>query len=151
MTKIQQLELALEKGFKYDYNSGIITTPTGVETSRTTLSGYIHLSIFKDNKRYSFLGHQFAWFYTYGNLPKCIDHINRIKIDNRITNLRSVTKSENAMNMNNVKGYFYCKRSKKYIARIMVNYKAKQLGTFENKEDAKNCYLENKNKYHNIN
>ena len=151
MTKIQQLELALEKGFKYNSKNGIITTPTGVETKRTTISGYIHLSVFKNNKRHSFLGHQFAWFYTYGNLPKCIDHVNRIKTDNKIINLRSVTKSENAMNMKNVKGYYYCKRSKKYIARIMINYKPKQLGSFNTKEEAFNCYLENKNKYHIIN
>ena len=109
MEKIEQLKIALEKGFIYNSETGIITTPTGIDVKRKTISGYIHLSVFKDGKRYSFLGHQFAWFYTYKELPKCIDHINRVKTDNRIINLRSVNKSQNAMNMNNVKGYSFSK------------------------------------------
>jgi hypothetical protein len=87
----------------------------------------------------------------YKETVDCIDHINNDKTDNRICNLRSVTKSGNAMNMKNIKGYTFCSRSKKYIAIIMVNYKKKHLGVFDNPEDARNCYLENKKKYHNIN
>jgi hypothetical protein len=33
----------------------------------------------------------------------------------------------------------------------MINYKSKQLGSFLKEEDARNCYLENKKKYHIIN
>ena len=145
------LKLAKEKGFNYNPKNGIVTTPTGVETERTTKNGYIHLSIYKNKKRHSFLGHQFAWFFMFNNLPNCIDHINQNKIDNRIINLRSVTKSENAMNRKSVKGYTFCKRSNKFIAIIMVNYKKKHLGSFNTPEEAQKCYNENKNKYHNIN
>ncbi len=73
------------------------------------------------------------------------------KNDNRLVNLRSVTTSQNAMNMKNVKGYTFCKRSNKFIAIIMVNYKKKHLGSFDTPEQAQKCYNENKNKYHNIN
>lgn len=145
------LKLAVEKGFTYNPENGIVTTPTGVETKRTTVNGYIHLSLYQNKKRYSFLGHQFAWYFMYKNLPKCIDHINQNKIDNSIVNLRSVTKSQNAMNMKNVKGYTFCSRSKKYIAIIMINYKKKHLGRFNTPEEAQKCYIENKNKYHIIN
>ena len=142
------LKLAVEKGFNYNAESGIITTPTGVETKRKTKAGYIHLSVYKDKKRNSFLGHQFAWYFMYKELPKCIDHINRNRLDNSIINLRSVTPSQNGMNMSNVKGYAFSKRAGKYITKIMVNYKTKQLGTFDTAEEARQCYLNNKSKYH---
>lgn len=151
MTRLEKLELALKKGFKYNFETGVITTPTGIDVKRITVNGYIHLSVWFNGKRHSINGHQFAWFYTYKNIPNCIDHINRIKNDNRLINLRSVTKSQNAMNMKNVKGYTFCNRSKKYIAIIMVNYKKKQLGVFNTPEEARSCYLENKEKYHIIN
>lgn len=151
MEKIEQLKLALKKGFTYNYLTGIVTTPSGVETKRITKNGYIHLSVYLNKKRYSFLGHQFAWFFINNELPKCIDHKNRVKTDNRIENLRLVTKSQNAMNMRNNKGYTYCSRSNKYIAIIMVNYKKKHLGSFKTPEEARKSYLENKEKYHIIN
>lgn len=105
----------------------------------------------EERKMHYVLAHQFAWFYCYNETVDCLDHINRNKKDNRIDNLRSVTKSQNAMNMNNVKGYYHSKRQNKYISFIMLNGKSKQLGSFDNKKDAEDCYLENKNKYHIIN
>jgi hypothetical protein len=148
MTRQAKCELAIEKGFYYNDLSGIITTPKGIETKRVTVNGYIHLALWSDNKRYDLLGHQFAWYVNNKETIPCIDHVNGIKTDNRIANLRSVTKSQNAMNMKNVRGYTFCNRSKKYIAIIMVNYKKKQLGIFKTPEEARQCYLDNKNKYH---
>ena len=55
------------------------------------------------------------------------------------------------MNMNNTKGYSYDTRAKKYTAQITINYKKKQLGTFDTPDEARACYLENKSKYHTIN
>lgn len=151
MTRLEKLQFALEKGFTYNPENGLITTPNGVIVKNKSVNGYVKISLWKENKRYSISGHQFAWYFIYKETVDCIDHINKDKTDNRIHNLRSVTKSQNAMNMKNVKGYTFCNRSKKYIAIIMVNYKKKQLGIFDNPEDARKCYLENKNKYHIIN
>lgn len=152
MEKIEQLKLAYSKGFRYDRETGNVTTPTGKVAIKKGLNGYKQLTVRDHNsKAFYVYNHQFAWFSTYGNLPICIDHINRDRADNRIENLRSVTASQNGMNMNNVRGYTFCSRSKKYIAIIMVNYKKTQLGSFDNPEDAKKCYEENKNKYHLIN
>ncbi|WP_369127557.1 HNH endonuclease [Xenorhabdus bovienii] len=39
-----------------------------------------------------------VWLYVYGFMPKIIDHINRIRNGNRITNLRECDFSENARN-----------------------------------------------------
>jgi len=39
------------------------------------------------------------------------------------------------------KGYYFCNRVKKFIAKIVINGKSKQIGTFENELDAHNAYL----------
>lgn len=45
------------------------------------------------------LGHRLAWFYVYGEWPEgVIDHINAIRSDNRIENLRVTSITENARN-----------------------------------------------------
>ena len=46
----------------------------------------------------TYLAHRLAWFLYHGEQPDVIDHINRDKADNRITNLRSVTTSQNLLN-----------------------------------------------------
>jgi hypothetical protein len=47
----------------------------------------------------SYKAHRLAWLYVYGEWPADqIDHINRVKDDNRIANLRSVTNGENRAN-----------------------------------------------------
>jgi hypothetical protein len=43
--------------------------------------------------------HRLAWFYVHGAWPThTIDHINRVRTDNRIANLRDVTMRENNLN-----------------------------------------------------
>ena len=57
--------------------------------------GYIRIGL---NKR-QYSAHRLAWFYVYGEWPeKEIDHINRDRADNRISNLRDVSRSENIAN-----------------------------------------------------
>ncbi len=143
--------MAIRKGFTYDEISGLITTPTGKIATKQTVNGYVMLTIRENNFTVYVLGHQFGWYWKYKECVPLIDHKNRIKTDNKIDNLRSITKSQNAMNMSNVKGYYYSKRDKRFIAFIMVNYKKKQLGCFKSADEAHSCYLENKSKYHIIN
>ena len=73
-----------------------------------------------------------------------VDHINHNTLDNRKENLRLCTQQENTFNTTNnrknlnkdseEKGIF--KRSGKWEARIMYNYKNISLGRYINKEDA---------------
>lgn len=152
LTRVQKCNLAIKKGFLYNEITGEITTPTGKIASKKNVKGYILLTLRDDSKNdYYLYGHQFAWFIKHQETIELIDHINRINWDNKISNLRKSNKSKNAMNMSNVKGYYHCKRNNKYIAYISVNYKVKQLGTFNTPEEATNCYLENKNVYHKLN
>jgi hypothetical protein len=44
------------------------------------------------------LAHQLAWMYVYGYFPKEMDHIDRDPLNNRFTNLRDITHSNNSVN-----------------------------------------------------
>ena len=82
-----------------------------------------------------------------GESDKDVDHINRIKTDNRFENLRYVTRCENNWNkedMDNAKGYYWDKKLKKWRSQISIDSKEKHLGLFEKEEDARQAYLDAK-------
>lgn len=91
-----------------------------------------------------YLAHRLAFFYVYGRFPQeQIDHINHLRADNRIKNLREVTRQKNqknrALNKNNksgVCGVCWFKSSKKWHAQIQVDRKVINLGLFESYDDA---------------
>ena len=126
-----------------DLNKIIIGTPDKDGYLRTTIK----------YKEYRL--HRLAWFLTHGEWPKNqIDHVNRIKNDNRLINLREATPSENLANrvLNNNKfeyiGVNYDKRKphKNYMARIVVfnprlnKRKRKHLGYYETAQEASEVY-----------
>lgn len=83
--------------------------------------------------------HHLAWLYTYGSFPTLdIDHINQDRADNRIVNLREVSRTVNNYNTSQRKGYSFSKQRNKYIAYLGLNGKQKHLGTFDTAEEAKN-------------
>ena len=103
--------------------------------------------------------HRLIWLYVYGELPNGIlDHINRIKSDNRIKNLRIVSHSENkqntekqANNKSGLKGVWFHKNTKKWCSSIQVDKKNYHLGSFLNKEDAYEAYKNAAKKLHKTN
>ena len=76
-----------------------------------------------------------------------IDHINHDKTDCRHNNLRFATRQQNSMNRKNVNGYCWDKREKKWLAKIMINYKTIHLGYFGDKQDAINARRQAEKKY----
>lgn len=75
------------------------------------------------------------------------DHINRNTIDNRKINLRICTPAENVRNSkkskNNTSGFTgasWSKDKKKWVARIVFNYKQIIIGYFKNKREAAKAY-----------
>ena len=70
-------------------------TIIGKEAGTLHPNGYIYIRI----DGFGFRAHRLAWFYVNKKWPTLeIDHINRIKTDNRIDNLRDVTSKENQNN-----------------------------------------------------
>ncbi len=88
---------------------------------------YLQAQLRKDNKKKVFLLHRLiaiAFIPNPDNLPY-IDHINRVKTDNRIENLRWVTPSENNLNQHdrvNATGHKHISRCRPgYLVRIQRN------------------------------
>lgn len=107
-------------------------------------NGYVMIGI--DRKQYR--AHRLAWVYIYGYMPKeQIDHINGIKTDNRIENLRLATHGQNCANReiqsNNSSGYkgvCYIKSKSKWRARIGHNKQKIDIGFFDTAEEASIAY-----------
>ena len=116
-------------------------------------NGYASTAI---NKKQYYV-HRLVWLLFYGSWPeKQIDHINGIRDDNRIENLRLATASENQHNRKKTHGRktpvgAYKHWSGKWYSSIMSNGKYKFLGTFENPEDASNAYASAKAQLHPFN
>jgi hypothetical protein len=94
--------------------------------------------------------HHLAWRIMTGRWPTTeIDHINRVKHDNRFENLREATRHENSRNKarhsNNTSGYkgvHWHKGTRSWVARIMVDGQAIHLGCFADPKEAHAAYAE---------
>jgi hypothetical protein len=107
-------------------------------SGKSISTGYLRIGI--DGKRY--LAHRLAWLYVHGKFPKNdLDHINRIRTDNRLCNLRDATRAENLQNRSNVKGVYWHKRAKKWLAQIKANKKHYYLGLHGSFEEARQAYI----------
>lgn len=99
--------------------------------------------------------HRVAWFYVHGEWPENdIDHINGNRGDNRIDNLRSVTRSVNLQNLRGPRkigtsGYLgVTQKGSRFLAQIGANGKHYGLGRFDTAEQAHQAYLAAKRKLH---
>lgn len=150
MTREEKCRLAIEKGYTYDEVTGKIFSRFGREITKRHKKGYIFLNIYNKGKIISLLGHQFAYYCKYNRIVDCIDHINGIRDDNRIINLREVTHQQNQYNRTKAKGYHFNKQRNKYHTKIKLNKKTIHIGCFKTEEEARQAYLEAKEKYHKI-
>ncbi len=80
-----------------------------------------------------------------------VDHINRIRTDNRLENLRWVNHRENCLNTSNVKGYSFCKKRNSWRSYISIEKnKVKSSKDFKTEEEAINWRKEMEKKYYKI-
>jgi hypothetical protein len=147
MDRIEKLKLAIEKGYTCNPETGEVFNKFGKQMLRKDRCGYYAISLSHNKKRYELRNHQFVWFWVNNEVVECIDHINQIKTDNKITNLRSITRQKNSFNTNAIGVSFY-KDKNKWRARIKVNQKDIYLGDFTEKEDALKARAEAKKIYH---
>ena len=99
--------------------------------------------------------HRAAWCICNGEWPKnTIDHINGNRTDNRISNLRDVTHSENVRNFRTRKdntsgktGVFFCKRMELWFATISIEGKPVYLGSSKDIKNVKKMRMEAEKKH----
>lgn len=149
MLTIERLRYAL----KYDQETGLFTAaisrrpriyPGDSVGSISPTTGYLNIRL----DRRSYLAHRLAWFYVHGVWPmNFIDHIDRDRQNNRIENLRDVTRAENRHNTglqkNNTSGYAGVGRhGNKWRADLRIFGKRLHLGLFKTPEQASGAYVE---------
>lgn len=107
------------------------------------VNGYISIS----HKGIKCSLHQLVFYAYHGFLPEFIDHVDRDRSNNSISNLRPATINENNRNMgmnrrnkSGFKGVHFDRARGKFVAKITVNNKAIFLGRFSSAEEAHNAY-----------
>ena len=143
----------LKELLNYDPQTGIFTwklstsarVRVGDVAGTKSVQGYIIISI--DNSEYR--TNRLAWMYAYGEDPGHlqVDHKNRKRDENNITNLRLATCLQNNLNKV-VKGYHWCKQANKWRATIRVDGKKIFLGNFNCPLLAHLTYCDARNKYY---
>jgi HNH endonuclease len=138
----------LKENLEYDPETGHFTWRTagrrrlvgGRAGTRNKVSGYRLIYIDGCAQHYE---HRLAWLYVHGEWPKELDHINGVRDDNRIANLRSVNRSKNSINSrirsdnkSGVKGVYYDLRSHKWSAEIIFEGEKSFLGYYKTKDEA---------------
>jgi hypothetical protein len=98
--------------------------------------------------------HKIVWAMHHGQLPDLVDHINGDRQDNRIENLRAVTKRENNFNKRvrsdnstGITGVRWHSQRKKWNARIKVDGVDRSLGMYKEMRDAERARLAAELKY----
>lgn len=98
-------------------------------------NGYMYGAIFGEN----WSTHRIAWLHHHGEVPREVDHINGDRTDNRIANLREVSREENCRNSakgsKNTSGHIgisWSKGMKAWDVRI----RKERLGHFKNFDEA---------------
>lgn len=114
----------------------------GDKAGSLTDHGYIKLTI--NRKRY--YAHRLAWIYVYGShATQQLDHINGVRDDNRVENLREVSNRENGSNRKEHRegkpvGISFYAQWNYWSAAIQIKGRTTYLGSYPTKELAAEAY-----------
>ena len=139
------------KDITYDPEAGKFYSPAGKELGSKHVSGYTTLSVNRKNVG----AHRIAVALMTGSYPEHdVDHINGDRGDNRWSNLRQVTRSQNLMNRSSNKGrelpknVYLHKPSGKYKVKMKIDGITKHFGYHDDLEFASFLAEEVQLKYH---
>lgn len=147
----------LRKWFYFDGRNLVWKMPRkGVTVGKIagSLSGDGYWQVVFDGSTWK--AHRLIWVYVNGSIPENmeVDHINAVKTDNRIENLRLATRKENGRNLHNraagvsgVRGV-YLHNSGKYYSQIRIDGRPVHLGYFDSKEEASRARKEAEKEYY---
>jgi hypothetical protein len=152
----------VKKLFYYDAETGMLIWRNGNKRNvkpwqeAKALNGLGYYSVKIQNKSYPV--HRIIWLYVHGIFPdQDIDHKNRIRNDNRLCNLRSVSRTDNCQNISlprhNKSGHIgvsWIKRHEAWTVYVKVNKKNKWLGCYKNLDDAVAARKAGEAKYYNL-
>jgi len=115
----------------------------GKEAGTVNLDGYLKITI--DYKIYSI--HTIIYFIENNIWPPIVDHIDGDKLNNKITNLRSVTQRKNVQNLDKHRsgklvGAIKIKGYDEWRSRIHVDGKQRHLGYFNTELEAHQRYVQ---------
>lgn len=103
-------------------------------------SGYVSIGLRVDGRAISMAAHRVIWAIHHGAWPaKHLDHINRVRDDNRIENLREVTPAENAQNSSwkRVHPYVEPYHHGRFVAQTAIGGQVNvHLGIFDSEAEA---------------
>ena len=110
-----------------------------------TIVGAYRIILIRKRK---YVASRLVWLWVYSEWPRdFIDHINGNKQDDRISNLRAATKSQNTANIgapshntSGLKGASWEKRAGKWKAQICYQGKRRWLGYFKTAKEAHQAY-----------
>ena len=142
-----ELLKAAEQRLKYDPSTGHLMwratgKRAGTKPTKTRLYRRVQIA------GCEVLEHVLIWALHNGAWPEHeVDHINRVRTDNRLQNLRNATRSENqantalyASNTSGFRGVFYSKRNGRWAAAIRVGGRSQWLGYHDTPEQAYEAY-----------
>ena len=126
-------------------------------TSKNTDREAWRIDVKYGDKVFKLFAHRVVWLLKKKKIDADleIDHINRNPLDNRIGNLRLVTKSRNmqnrkkcSRNTSGIKGVYWDKFHKKFVVQLRCNGVKLCLGHYDTIEEAEKVITEARKKHH---
>ena len=131
---------ALARVLRYDSATGhLVWRSTGKRAGTQHHTGHRRVAVF--GKKYQ--EHRVAWALAYGEFPTgVLDHVNGVRWDNRLSNLREATPALNQLNTKARGSTHFDVSHGKWRARVKWRGTRRHVGWYDTKEEAEDACRE---------